>query len=71
MAPLTKDQQALRGRELRDMSPTQLRDWIEACEKMERSVKFKKSRRAWKQSREQAVAELECRNKESSYWHQL
>jgi hypothetical protein len=61
MDPLTKTQQALRGRDLRDMSPVQLRDWINACEKMERFVKFNKARRGWKQSREEALAELERR----------
>lgn len=61
MEPLTKTQQALRGRNLRDLSPDQLRDWIDACEKMEHWVKYKKARREWKQSREQAVALLEVR----------
>ena len=58
---LTKSQQALRGRDLRDLSIAQLHDWIEACTNMERSVKFNKARRSWKRSREEALAELDCR----------
>ena len=61
MEPLTKTQQALRGRDLRDLSLDQLRDWIDACEKMEQWVKDRKARRGWKQAREQTVAELERR----------
>jgi hypothetical protein len=40
------------------MSIAQLRDWIDACMKMERSVEFNKARRSWKRSREEATEEL-------------
>lgn len=61
MDPLTKTQQALRGRDPRDLSLDQLRDWIDACKKMEHWVKDKKARKEWRKSREQTVAELERR----------
>lgn len=61
MEPLTKIQQALRGRDLHDLSLDQLRDWIDACEKMEHWVKYNKARKEWRQSHEQTVAELERR----------
>lgn len=56
--PLTKSQRELRGRSVGDMSIEQLRDWIDACTKMENWVGFKKSRRDWRLSREEASAEL-------------
>ncbi len=56
--PLTKSQRELRGRAVRDMSVAQLRDWIGACNKMERSVGFNKARRSWKLARSKASAEL-------------
>jgi hypothetical protein len=56
--PLTKSQQALRGRDVRDLSIEQLHAWIDACTKMEHSVEFKKARRSWKRGREEALAEL-------------
>ena len=56
--PLSKSQQALRGRKLVDMSVAQLKDWIAACDAME-VWKFtpSKARRDWKRGREAAVAE--------------
>ena len=56
--PLTKSQSELRGRDVRHLSEEQLRDWIDACTKMERWVGFKKARRSWKRGRETASAEL-------------
>ncbi len=56
--PLTKTQQALRGRSVGDMSLEQLRDWIDACEKMENCVGYNKARRGWRQGREDALTEL-------------
>ena len=61
MEPLTKSQQNLRGRQIGEMSVEQLRDWIDACEKMEKSVKYNKARRDWKSSRDEAMAELASR----------
>lgn len=61
MELLTTTQQTLRGRDLRDLSLDQLRNWIDACEKMEHWVKYKKARSGWKQSHEQATAEIERR----------
>jgi hypothetical protein len=59
--PLTKSQQSLRGRDVSDMSIEQLREWIDACTKMELWVKPAKARRSWKLGRECAIAELEKR----------
>jgi hypothetical protein len=56
--PLTNSQRELRGRRISAMSIAQLRDWIDACMKMERSVEFNKARRSWKRSREEATEEL-------------
>jgi len=64
--PLTRSQQALRGRKICDMSIDQLRDWIDACNKMERHVIYNKGRRSWTRSRSEAEAELERRISESS-----
>jgi len=44
-----------------DMSDEQLRDWVDACRKMELYVKPAKARRSWKRSGQQAVAEIERR----------
>ena len=59
--PLSRSQQGLRGRDIRDMTIEQLRDWIDACEKMEAWVKPPKARRSWKHSGQEAIAELEGR----------
>ena len=60
--PLTKSQQSLRGRKIVDMTDAQLRDWIEACEKMEVWVGDAKARRGWRLSGIEAENELERRN---------
>jgi hypothetical protein len=57
--PLTKTQQSLRGRKIVDNE--QLRDWIEACEKMEKWVGYAKARRSWRLSGIEASDELEHR----------
>lgn len=59
--PLTKEQEALRGRAIKDMSDDQLRLWIDACERMERWVAFAKARRMWKRSHQAAVEEMALR----------
>ncbi len=64
--PLTKSQQKLRGRDVKNMTEEQLYDWIEACEKMERWVKFNKARRTWKASRQAAEQELARRREHRS-----
>jgi hypothetical protein len=58
---LTRSQQSLRGKNIRDMTAEELRDWLEACEKMEIHVKPAKARRAWKSSGAAVRAELERR----------
>lgn len=63
MEPLTRSQQALRGRKIVDMDDAQLADWIDACNKMEIWVKPAKARRSWKQGRLAAVTELERRRR--------
>ena len=60
--PLSKSQQSLRGRKLVDMTDEQLRDWIDACYKMERWLNAAKARRGWRVSGEQAEEELERRS---------
>jgi hypothetical protein len=65
--PLSRSQQRLRGRKVSDMNDAQLRDWIDACTKMEewRGIDGK-ARRGWKESRAAARAELERRSGASS-----
>jgi hypothetical protein len=60
--PLSKRQEALRGRKRSDMTEAELHDWIDACDKMEQWVKPAKARRTWKAARADAVAELERRS---------
>ena len=59
--PLSKSQQALRGRKLCDMSVEQLKDWIDACDKMELWVGYAKARRGWRKSGIEAENELKKR----------
>jgi len=59
--PLSQSQQRLRGRKIADMTDDQLRDWIDACTRMEKWVKPAKARRSWKQSGQEAMEELERR----------
>lgn len=57
--PLTKAQEALRGRKVADMTGQQLRLWIDACDRMEALRNLPaKARRSWKNSREKAVEAL-------------
>lgn len=56
--PLSKQQEALRGRKRADMTDDQLRDWIDACDKMEKWVKAARARRTWVRARAEAEAEL-------------
>jgi hypothetical protein len=44
------------------MSADQLRDWIDACNKMERWVDAKKARRSWRLGRQEAFEELARRD---------
>ena len=62
-ADLSRSQQSLRGKKARDMTEDELRDWIEACDKMEVQVKPAKARRGWKSSGAAARAELERRRR--------
>jgi hypothetical protein len=56
--PLSREQEALRGRKLADLTDAQLERWIEACDTMERWVTASKARRSWKESRKKAMAEI-------------
>jgi hypothetical protein len=58
---LTRSQQSLRGKNVRDMTAEELHDWLDACEKMEIRVKPAKARRSWKSSGAAARAKLERR----------
>ena len=62
--PLSPSQEALRGRKVVDMSIEQLREWIDACNRME-AWKYTpaKARRGWKVSRAKAEAEFERRKR--------
>jgi hypothetical protein len=60
--PLTKSQQALRGKKVADMTDAQLRDRLDACAKMELHVKPAKARRSWKSAAREAQAELHRRD---------
>ena len=60
--PLTRSQHDLRGRSIVDMTDAQLRDWIEACQKMEAWPRIEaKARREWKKSRVAAESEVSRR----------
>jgi hypothetical protein len=60
--PLSKSQQALRGRKIADMTDAQLVEWIDACQKMEAWPRIEaKGRRGWKDSRLAAELEIERR----------
>ena len=65
--PLSKSQTSLRGKKIADMSVAQLKDWIAACDAVEvwKSTP-PKTRRGWKRSREEAIAELVGRGKITS-----
>jgi hypothetical protein len=56
--PLTREQEELRGRDVRELTETQLGVWLVACERMERWVKAAKARRSWKTAAAAATAEL-------------
>lgn len=56
--PLTKSQQQLRGKQVRDMSIDELNDWIVARDRMEVWLQHNKARRSWKDSRDEAEEEL-------------
>jgi len=60
--PLSESQHRLRGRKIAEMDNAQLRNWIDACQKMEQwSGVGAKARRGWKESGIAAQAELERR----------
>ncbi len=59
--PLTRSQQSLRGKKIADMTDTELRDWLDACTKMEFHVKPAKARRSWKAGALEAEIELKSR----------
>jgi len=40
------------------MSEEQLESWIDACEKMQTSIKHKNGRKGWAESKKQAIALL-------------
>jgi hypothetical protein len=63
--PLTRSQQSLRGKKITDMTDTELRDWLDACTKMEVHVKPAKARRSWKSGAREAEAELQRRARRS------
>jgi hypothetical protein len=57
--PLSKSQESLRGKKIVDMSVSELKDWVAACDAIEVWKHTpSKTRRGWKRSREEAIAEL-------------
>lgn len=56
--PLTREQEELRGRDVREFNEAQLRVWLVACERMEHWVKAAKARRSWKTAARETRAEL-------------
>jgi hypothetical protein len=64
--PLSREQEALRGRRLADLTDRQLEIWLDACQRMEHWVAFAKARRTWKRSREAALEELAKRRARQS-----
>jgi len=61
---LTKSQQNLRGRKVADMTDSQLLEWIDACDRMEKWPHIaNKGRRSWKSGREEAQLEIDRRAK--------
>ena len=56
--PLTREQEELRGRDVRELDEAQLRVWLDACERMEHWVKAAKARRSWKTAARETRAEL-------------
>ena len=63
--PLTGEQDALRGRDVREFTDAELRLWLDACDRMERWVKSAKARRTWKAGAERANAELARRTEKA------
>ena len=55
-SPLSKDQEKLRGRDVRTMSDHQLSIWISACETMAAWVPHKNGRKGWRDSKKLAEA---------------
>jgi len=59
LPPLSRSQSSLRGKKIVDMSVVQLRDWVAACDAVEIWKHTPaKTRRGWKRSRAEAIAEL-------------
>jgi hypothetical protein len=58
---LSKDQEKLRGQDVRTMSDKQLELWIDACGKMQASVPYKNARKGWAESKKLAATILEKR----------
>jgi hypothetical protein len=59
-------QQRLRGKNVADMTDEQLRDWIDACQRMEKWVKPAKARQGWRLSGEEAESALASRKSSAS-----
>lgn len=64
--PLTREQEALRGKRLADLSDRQLELWLDACDRMEHWVQFSKARRTWTRSRQAALEEQAKRRARSA-----
>ena len=58
---LSKEQERLIGKSLKDMTNEELSLWIDTCDMMENAVDFNKARRSWTKTREEAKIELKLR----------
>ncbi len=58
---LSKEQERLIGKSLKDMTSEELSLWIDTCDMMENAVDFNKARRNWTKSREETKIELKSR----------
>jgi hypothetical protein len=57
--PLTKEEMSLQKKGIANLSVTELRQWIRACEKMEEWVDSAKGRRSWREERLEAEERLQ------------
>jgi hypothetical protein len=56
---LSKEELKIQKKGIENLSPKELLEWIDICERNEKNVKFKKARRSWIESRKKAEIKLE------------
>lgn len=55
---LNKEESKLQKKGLNNLSKDELNIWIKICERNEKIVKYNKTRRSWRESREEAEKSL-------------